>query len=302
MVPTPGEQLLGRSSEREVLDRLLEAARRGEGGVLVVHGEPGVGKTALLRYAVQAAREFRVARAAGVEGEMELPFAAVQQLCSSMLQLTEHLPHPQREAFAVALGLRAGETPDRFLVGLAVLGVLSEAAEEQPLLCVIDDAQWLDRASARTLAFVARRLLAEKIAMLFAVRESGDAPAGFAELAVEGLGDRDARALLDSVLPYRLDQGVRERIIAETRGNPLALLELPRGLTPAQLAGGFGLPAALPLSGRIEESFRRRLAGLPAETRRFLLVAAADSVGDPALVWRAARRLGIAESAADAAE
>jgi DNA-binding CsgD family transcriptional regulator len=303
MVPRPpGEQLLGRSSEREVLDRLLEAARRREGGVLVVHGEPGVGKTALLRYAVQAAREFRVARAAGVEGEMELPFAAVQQLCSSMLQLTEHLPHPQREAFAVALGLRAGETPDRFLVGLAVLGVLSEAAEEQPLLCVIDDAQWLDRASARTLAFVARRLLAEKIAMLFAVREPGDAPAGFPQLPVEGLGDRDARALLDSVLPYRLDQGVRERIIAETRGNPLAMLELPRGLTPAQLAGGFGLPAALPLSGRIEESFRRRLARLPAETRRFLLVAAADPVGDPALVWRAARRLGIAESAADAAE
>ena len=187
----PEEQLLGRSSEREVLDRLLEAARAGEGGVLVVHGEPGVGKTALLEYAVQAGREFRVARAAGVEGEMELPFAALQQLCSPMLQLTERLPHPQREALAVAFGLRAGDAPDRFLVGLAVLGLLSEAAAKQSLLCVVDDAQWLDRASARTLAFVARRLLAEKIAMVFAVREPRDAPAGFPELRIEGLGDRD---------------------------------------------------------------------------------------------------------------
>jgi hypothetical protein len=215
-----GEQLLGRRSEREVLDRLLEAARRGEGGVLVVHGEPGVGKTALLEYAVEAAREFRVARTAGIEGEMELPFAALQQLCSPMLALTERLPDHQREALAVEFGLSAGEAPNRFLVGLAVLGVLSEAAEEQPLLCVVDDAQWLDRASSRTLAFVARRLLAEEIAIVFAAREPGDALAELPGLWVEGLGDRDARALLGSVLPYRLDQRVRERIITETRGNP----------------------------------------------------------------------------------
>jgi predicted ATPase len=264
----PGEQLLGRRSEREVLDRLLEAARRGEGGVLVVHGEPGVGKTALLEYAVEAAREFRVARTAGIEGEMELPFAALQQLCSPLLALMERLPDHQREALAVAFGLSAGEAPNRFLVGLAVLGVLSEAAEEQPLLCVVDDAQWLDRASSRALAFVARRLLAEEIAIVFAAREPRDALAELPGVWVEGLGDRDARALLGSVLPYRLDQPVRERIIAETRGNPLALLELPRGSTPSQLAGGFGLPAALPLSSRIEESFRRRLARLPHNARR----------------------------------
>jgi AAA ATPase domain len=297
-----GEQLLGRRSEREVLDRLLEAARRGEGGVLVVHGEPGIGKTALLEYAVEAAREFRVARAAGIEGEMELPFAALHQLCAPMLAFTERLPDHQREALAVAFGLTAGEAPNRFLVGLAVLGVLSEAAEEQPLLCVVDDAQWLDRASSRALAFVARRLLAEEIAIVFAAREQGDALAELPGLSVEGLGDRDARALLGSVLPYRLDQRVRERIIAETRGNPLALLELPRGSTPSQLAGGFGLPAALPLTSRIEESFRRRLARLPHNARLLALVAAADPVGDPALVWRAARRLGIGEPAAHAAE
>src|SRR3954452_23782671 len=299
MVTTaPGEQLVGRQREREVLDRVLEAARGGHGGVLAVYGDRGVGKTALLEYAAKAAPDFRVARAIGVEGEMELAFAALQQLCSPSLDLIERLPDPQREAFEVALGLSAGRTPNSFLVGLAVLNLLSEAAEEQPLLCVIDDAQWLDRASARVLAFVARRLLAERIAMVFAAREQIDSLAGFAELQVEPLGHRDARALLDSILPARLDERVLERIVTETRGNPLALLELPRGLTPAQLAGGFGLPTALPLSAGIEESFTRRLARLPRDARRLLLVAAADPVGDPALVWRAAQRLGIPESAA----
>ena len=198
----------------------------------------------------------------------------------------ERLPEPQREALDVAFGLRAGPTPNPFLVGLAVLGLLSEAAEEQPLLCVVDDAQWLDRASARALAFVARRLLAEKIALVFATREPDDTLAGLPELHVEPLGHRDARALLESVLPVRLDERVLERIVVETRGNPLALLELPRGLTPAQLAGGFGLPPAVPLSASIEESFTRRLATLPDDARRLLLVAAADPVGDPALLWR----------------
>jgi DNA-binding CsgD family transcriptional regulator len=214
----------------------------------------------------------------------------------------ERLPDPQREAFKVALGLNAGRAPNPFLVGLAVLNLLSEAAEEQPLLCVVDDAQWLDRASARVLAFVARRLLAERIAMVFAARERIVSLAGFAELRVEPLGHRDARALLDSILPGRLDERVLERIVAETRGNPLALLELPRGLTPAELAGGFGLPTALPLSTGIEQSFTRRLVRLPRNARQLLLLAAAEPLGDPALLWRAAKQLGIPESAAQAVE
>src|SRR4051794_10891124 len=218
---------------------------------------------------------------------MELAFAALQRLCSPSLDLIEHLPDPQREAMEVAFGLSAGRPPNPFLVGLAALNLLSEAAEKQPLLCIVDDAQWLDRASARVLAFVARRLLAERIAIVFAARERIDALAGFAELNVEPLGHRDARALLDSVLPGRLDERVLERIVAETRGNPLALLELPRGLTPAQLAGGFGLTAALPLSAGIEQSFARRLARLPHEGRVFLLLAAAGPLGKPALLWRA---------------
>ena len=294
--------MLGRQREREVLDRFLRAARGGDGAVVVVHGEAGVGKTALLEYAVEAAPEFRVIRTAGVEGEMELPFAALQQLCAPVLGLMERLPEPQRDALAVGFGLSAGQAPNPLLVGLAVLALLSEAAEERPLLCVVDDAQWLDRASARSLAFVARRLLAEKIALVLAAREVAPTLAGLPELQVEPLGHRDARALLESVLPSPLDDPVLERIVAETRGNPLALLELPRGLTPTQLAGGFGLPAAVPLSTSIEESFTRRLAGLPGDARRFLLVAAAEPTGDLALVWRAARALGIPESAAQAVE
>ena len=298
----PAVHLLGREREREVIERLLGAAGEGHGGVLVVHGDPGVGKTALLEYAVDAARGFRVARTVGVEGEMELPFAALQQLCSPTLDLMEHLPEPQRDAIAVALGLTTGKAPNPYLVGLAVLGLLSEAAEEQPLLCLVDDAQWLDRASARALAFVARRLLAERIALVFAAREVSPALAGLAELHIGPLGHRDARALLDSALPARLDDRVLEGIVLETHGNPLALLELPRGMTPAQLAGGFGLPAALPLSAQIEESFARRLARLARVARRLLLVAAADPTGDLALVWRAAQLLGIPESAAHTVE
>jgi len=267
-----------------------------------VYGDPGVGKTALLEYAAAAAPDFGVARAVGVEGEMELAFAALHQLCSPNLDLIDGLPDPQREALEVALGLSAGRTPDPFLVGLAVLNLLSEAAEERPLLCVIDDAQWLDRASARVLAFVARRLLAERIAMVFAAREQIVSLAGFAELQVEPLGHRDARALLDSILPGRLDERVLERIVVETHGNPLALLELPRGLTPAQLAGGFGLPTALPLSTGIEQSFTRRLVRLPRDARQLVLLAAAEPLGDPALLWRAAEQLGIPETAAQAAE
>jgi DNA-binding CsgD family transcriptional regulator len=302
LVRVPGEHLLGRQRERAALDRLLDAARTSHGGVLVVHGEPGVGKTALLEYAVEAGQGFRVARTSGVEAEMELPFGAAQQLCSPFIELLERLPQPQHDALSVAFGLAAGQPPNPFLVGLAVLGLLSEAAEEGPLLVVVDDAQWLDRASARALAFVARRLLAEKVALVFATRALGDALVRLPELHVEPLGRRDARALLESVLPVPLDEHVLDRILQETRGNPLALIELPRGLTPAQLAGGFGLPVAVPLSASIEESFTRRLAKLPHDARRLLLVAAADPVGDPPLVWRAAERLGIAETAAETVE
>ena len=281
---------------------MLEAARGAHGGVLAVYGEPGVGKTALLEYAVETASDFLIARTAGVEGEMELAFAALQQLCSPSLDLLDRLPDPQRDAMEVALGLSTGRAPNPFLVGLAVLNLLSEAAEEQPLLCVVDDAQWLDRASARVLAFVARRLLAERIAMMFAARAPIDALDGFAELHVEPLGHRVARALLDSILPGRLDERVLERIVVETRGNPLALLELPRGLTPGQLAGGFGFGAALPLSTGIEQSFTRRLAQLPHDAQRLLLLAAAEPLGDSALLWRAAKQLGVPETAAHAVE
>jgi DNA-binding CsgD family transcriptional regulator len=297
-VLSSGRRLLGRDREREVLDRLLDGLHDGRGGVLVVHGEPGVGKSALLEYAEGVRHDVRVARTTGVEAEMELPFVAIHQLCSPFFELVERLPRPQHDALEVAFGLSAGSAPDRFLVGLAVLGLLAEAAEDQPLICTVDDAQWLDSASARILAFLARRLLAERIALVFATRQVGDVLAGLPELWVEPLGRRDARALLESSLPVPLDEAVIERIVAETRGNPLALIELPRGLSPAQLAGGFGLPHAVPVSAGVEESFMRRLAALPQHARRLLLVAAVEPVGDPALVWRAAERLGIPESAA----
>jgi DNA-binding CsgD family transcriptional regulator/tetratricopeptide (TPR) repeat protein len=296
------DRLVGRKRERAVLERLLENARDGRHAVLVVHGDPGVGKTALLEYAVEAAQGFRIVRTAGVEAEMELDYAAMQRLCSPLLEFLERLPDPQHDALGVAFGLKAGQAPNPFLVGLAVLGLLCEAAERQPLLCVIDDAQWLDGASARALAFVARRLVAERIALAFGTRAVGSVLARFPELRVEPLGRRDARVLLESALAARLDESVLERIIAETGGNPLAILELPRGLTPAQLAGGFGLPTAMPLSTGIEQSFARRLARLPRDGRRLLLVAAAEPVGDSALLWRAAERLGIPETAARAAE
>jgi DNA-binding CsgD family transcriptional regulator len=294
----PAEVLRGRRDEREALDGLLEAVRGGQSQVLVLCGEAGVGKTALLQSAIGSASGFRIVRAVGVESEMELAFAALQQLCAPMLDRLDRLPAPQRDALGVAFGLSAGNPPDRFLVGLAVLSLLAEVADEQPLLCVVDDAQWLDRSSAQALVFVARRLLAESVALVWVTREAGDELDGLPRLVVGGLRDGDARALLGSAVGVPLDERVRERIVAETRGNPLALLELPRGLTPGELAGGFGLPDALPLSGRIEDSFRRRFADLSAENQTLLLVAAAEPVGDPVLVWRASERLGIGVQAA----
>jgi len=298
----PGQRVLGRQREREVLGRLLDDARAGRGGVLVLYGEPGMGKTALLDLAVELAGNCKVVRTAGVEGETELPYAALQQLSGPIFGLSERLPDPQREALSVAFGLSAGHAPNPLLVGLAVLGLLVEAANDQPLLCVVDDAQWLDRASARALAFIARRLLADRIALLFAARERSEAFGGFPEVQIGPLGRRDARALLESVLPTRVDDRVLERIVTETNGNPLALLELPRGMNPSELAGGFGLPAAAPLSDQIEEHFMRRAANVPPDARRLLLLAAADPTGDLALVSRAAERLGIPESAARALE
>ena len=291
---------MGRRSEREVLDRLVEAVRDGESRVLVVRGDPGVGKTVLLEYLAEQASGWgcRVARAVGVQSEMELAFAGLHQLCAPMLGRVERLPAPQHEALQTAFGLSAGPPPDRFFVGLAVLSLLAEVAGERPLICLVDDEQWLDRASAQALGFTARRLAADPVGLVFAVREPGAELAELPELDVEGLGEDDARALLDSALTGPLDAQVRDVIIAETRGNPLALLELPQGLTPAELAGGFGLPGAAPLTGRIEDSFRRQLDALPDQTRRLLQLAAADPSGNRSLVWRAAGRLGIPVHAA----
>jgi DNA-binding CsgD family transcriptional regulator len=296
--------LRGRRSECRELDGLLADARNDHSGVLVVRGDAGVGKTALLDYLAERADGFRIARAVGIESEMELAYAGLHQLCAPMLEGLEDLPGPQRDALSTAFGISAGEPPDRFLVGLAVLSLVSEAAEEKPLLCLVDDAQWLDRVSAQTLAFVARRLLAERMVLAFGLREpSGEHElSGLPELVVTGLRDSDARALLDSVISGPVDQRVRDRIVAETRGNPLALLELPRGLSPADLAFGFGLTDTMPLAGRIEEGFLRRLEPLPVETRRVLLAAAAEPAGDDALLWRAVSRLGIGQEAAAAAE
>jgi DNA-binding CsgD family transcriptional regulator len=285
------------------LDDLIEAVRASESRALVVCGEPGVGKTALLEYLVEHASDCRVERAVGVQSEMELAFAALHQLCGSMLERVERLPPPQRDALGTAFGVSPGPAPDLFFVGLAVLGLLSDVAEARPLVCLVDDEQWLDHASAQVLAFVARRLEAESVALVFAGRAPSEVLAGLPELVVEGLAEGDARELLDSVLTAPLDPLVMDQIVTETRGNPLALLELLKGLTPAEMAGGFGLPGGVSLSSTIEQSFRRRLDALPAATRLLLQLAAADPVGEPSLVWRAAGRLGIRpEAATPAAE
>jgi DNA-binding CsgD family transcriptional regulator len=303
MTSPPARGLRDRLTEREALEKLLNDARNGRSAVLVVRGEAGVGKSALLRTVVDEASGFQVAQIAGVESEMELPFAGLHQLCAPMLARLDGLPPPQERALRVALGLASGDPPDRFLVALGALTLIAEIAEERPFLCFVDDAQWLDDASRQVLGFIARRLLAEPVAMVFAVRSpSQDVElAGLPELLLDGLDDEHARGLLETVIPGRLDERVRDRIVAETRGNPLALLELPRGLPASQLAGGFGVPELVPLSGRIEDSFLRRIEELPDETRLLLLVAAAEPVGEPALMWRAATRLGIPGTAVEPA-
>jgi DNA-binding CsgD family transcriptional regulator len=295
--------LLGRRSECEMLDRVLVDVRAHRSRVLVIRGEAGVGKTALMDYLANTSSGCRVVRVAGVESEMELAFAGVHQLCATMLDRLGELPGPQRDALSTAFGLATGGVADRFLVGLAVLGLLSGVAEERPLVCLVDDVQWLDEVSAQVLGFVARRLLAESIALVFAVRDPGDVRVldGLPERTVGGLPTGDARVLLGSV-SLRLDARVQERIIAETRGNPLALLELPRGLTGGELAGGFALPGTDPLTGRIEQSFVSRIEALPEHSQRLLLIAAAEPVGDAGLLWSAADRLGIGPEAAAPAE
>jgi DNA-binding CsgD family transcriptional regulator len=300
--PKPGRQmrLLGRTRECAQLDVLIADVRRGESRSLVLRGEPGIGKTALLDYLIEAASDLRTVRALGVESEMELAYAGLHQLCGPLLDRLERIPAPQRQALEIVFGLSAGAAPDRFLVAMAVLSLVSEVAEAQPLLCVVDDAQWLDHASALTLAFVARRLLAEPVGIVFAAREPSDELQHLTELDVPGLRDDEARALLGSAIRVVLDERVRDRIVAETHGNPLALLELPRGLTPRQLAGGFGLPRVQPLSTQIEQGFVRRLDDLSDDARRVLLAAAAEPVGDPLVLMRACERLGMAISAADA--
>jgi DNA-binding CsgD family transcriptional regulator len=299
----PAETTLrGREAESAELLGLLAAVRAGESRCLVVSGEPGVGKTALVEDAISAAADFRVLHAVGVEAEAELPFAGLHQLCRPVLDGVDGLPGPQRDALRVALGAGEGPAPDRFLIALAVLSLLSGTAEEQPLLCVIDDEQWLDDASTMALSFVARRLLAEAIGIVFVSREPGTSIAGLPELLLEGLGDVDARALLAERMRGRFDDRVRDRILAETRGNPLALLELPESLTPTELSGGFDLPDARSRAHRTEQTFLVRCGSLPDSSRELLLAAAAEPVGDVALLWRAAELLGIGPEAATPAE
>jgi DNA-binding CsgD family transcriptional regulator/tetratricopeptide (TPR) repeat protein len=298
----PGRRptLRGRGDECALLDAFVDAIRRGEGRALVVRGDAGIGKTALLDHLAGSASDVTVLRAVGIESEMELAYAGLHQLSASLLDRVERLPAPQRQALEVVYGQSAGAVPDRFLVGLAVLSLLSDAAEPRPILCLVDDAQWLDRASALTLAFVARRLLAERVGIVFAARAPGAELAHLPELEVRGLLRDDARALLGEAAWLRLDEAVSDRIVAETHGNPLALLELPRSLSARQLAGGFGLVEAQGLAGRIEESFARRVETLSGDARRLLLLAAAEPTGDPLLLLAASERLGLAVSAVDA--
>ena len=297
-------RIRGRSREREQLGRLLTGIRSGRSGVLVVRGEAGIGKTALLEQLVEQASGCTVARATGVQADMELPFAGLQQLFGSMLGPLERLPAPQREAVEVAFGLRSGPAPDRFEVGLAILGLLAEVAEQEPLVCVVDDAQWLDQASALTLAFVARRLMAESVALVFAVREPADEQtfAGLPELIVAGLNDEDAREVLGPVIAGSVDERVVDRIVAETRGNPLALLELPARTVGGRARGRVRSGSTQPLSARLEQSFLARVRAMPEQTQRFLLLAAAEPAGDPALLMRAAELVGLSVEAAAPAE
>src|SRR6201995_2442631 len=288
----PPPRLFGRTGELGILEQLIANARRGRSSVRAGGGEPGIGKTELLRQLTAEATGFAVARVAGVESEIEVPFAGLHQLCAPMLGRLRWLPEPQRRALSVAFGLASGDSPDRFMVGLATLSLMAEASEKRPILCVVDDAQWLDQASAHVLGFVGRRLLAEPVALVFAVRTpapgdpASDHLAGLPELRLGGLDEQSARALLATVVSGPLDESVRARILEETHGHPLALLELYRGRSAADLAGGFALPDAGDLPRRIEDQYAARLGELPAEVQRLVLLAAGDPGGGPAPILR----------------
>ena len=299
--------LVGRPAEREVLGGLLARAAEGYSGALVLRGEPGVGKTALLDETVAAAvaTGMQTARLTGVEPETQLGYAGLHRFLLPFADQLERLPAPQREALRSTFGLVAGPSADRFLVALAVLTLLADVASQVPLVCVVDDAQWLDPESLVALGFVARRLYAERVVLLFAVREPDgqlSALAGLPELAVGGLEGPAAMDLLLSLAPGRLSPSVGARIVAGTGGNPLALAELARELSPAQLAGAEALPEPLPAGGSLEKVFSRRVSRLPPETRLLLAVAAAEPAASAALVWRAAGKLGIDPEAAATAD
>jgi AAA ATPase domain len=301
----PGPPLIDREVEREALQELIENARAGMGGALVLRGDAGAGKSTLLEQAIASAPDLQALRVVAVESEMALGFAAVHQLVRPLLPALDRLPEPQRRALSSCFGLTSGPPADRFLIGLAVLTLLADAAAGRPVLCVVDDAQWLDDESADVLGFVARRLLADGVAVLFAVRETAERTspmAGLPELRIAGLSARDAGVLLEAVSGEPVDAGVGEHIATQTAGNPLVLLELARELTPAQLAGRSPLPEPLPLGRRLEGQFGLRVRRLPPDTQALLLLAAADQPAEPCRLWRAATELGIPESAATAAE
>lgn len=297
------QPLRGRRRELTELGALVDRARAGHSGALVVSGEAGVGKTALLEHVVKrSAGQVRVEHIVASQSEMELAYAGLQQLCGHLMGSVGCLPDPQREAIEAAFGLRQASASSPFLVGLALLGLLTEAREDRALLCVVDDAQWLDEASARALAFAARRLDAEGVAVLLAMREVGDMFDGLPRLVVTGLRQDDAREVLRLAVPGGLDRRVRDQLVAEARGNPLALRELPRALSPAEIAGGFNLTRSMALEDRIEHSVLAQLEPLPGSARQLLLLAAADPTGDPELLWRASAVLGLPPEAFDAAK
>jgi AAA ATPase domain len=277
----------GRAGERQAVDALLDRVRGGDSAVLVIRGEAGIGKTSLMRYCARQAAGCQLAQVHGVESEMELPLAALHQLCTPMLTSLDALPKPQQRALRVAFGLAAEPAPDRFVLALAVLSLLAEYAAERPVVCLVDDAQWLDEASSQVIGFVGRRLLAEPVLLLLAVREAAGERLfpGLPTLTVEGLTDEDARALLTAAVPGHVDKQVRDRLVAETGGNPLELLELAAAMTEAELAGGFGGPCLARLPGHLQDHYLRQVRMLPAPAQQLMLLAAADPTGTPRWIY-----------------